>query len=202
MPDFDFKDMVDAAAKEFSKRVEQFAGLEVRKKVLPDGAPLAGITDPVKGALDYKAAVERLDKLADKPTREKIMQACGCTCQSIFDQGALKQKENRQKYDTEAEFLANLKSEDNCTTYELKGKNIIQRFAPSKSVPNMPDLRCACMLIGGLPKGTNASPTVCECSRGFTKQRWETILGRPVNVEVVSTPIISSGDECVFIIHL
>jgi hypothetical protein len=198
----DFTDMVNTAANEFSKRIEQFAGPEVRNKVIPDGVILAGITDSVKGALDYKAAVERLDKLADKPTREKIMQACGCTCQSTFDQGALKQKENRQKYATEAEFLANLKSEDNCTTYELKGKTLVQRFVPGKSVPNMPDLRCACMLIGGLPPGTFASPTVCECSRGFTKQRWQTILGRPVNVEVVSTPIISSGDECVFIIHL
>jgi hypothetical protein len=195
----DFSDMVTKAVKEFSGRIEQFAGPEVRKKVMHGVENMPGITDPVKGALDYKEAIERLEKLVDKKTCSKIMHACGCTCQSIFDQGSLKQKEIRQKYPTEAGFLADLKSEDPTTTYELKGKDIIQRFTPGKVVPG---LRCACMLIGGLPGGTNASATVCECSRGFTKQRWETILGRPVEVEMVSTPIVNGGDECIFLIHL
>ncbi len=198
----DFTEMVANAAREFSSRIEQFAGPEVRKKVIPDDEKLVGITDPVKGALDYKAAVERLEKAVDKKTCDKIMQACGCACQSLWDQGSLKQKEIRQKCATEEEFLANLKSEDNSTTYEFKGKTLVLRFTPGKMLPNMPDMRCACMLIGGLPAGTYASPTVCECSRGFTRQRWETILGRPVEIEVVTTPIISNVKECTFIIHL
>jgi predicted transcriptional regulator YdeE len=197
-----FVKMVNDAVKEFSNRIEQYAGAEIRGKVMHGVEEMKGILDPVKGALDYKDAVARLDKLTDKATGEKIMHACGCACQSIFDKGSLKQKEIRHKYATEAGFLADLKSEDNCTVYELKGKTLVQRFTPGKSVPNMPELRCACMLIGGLPKGTNASPTVCVCSRGFTKQRWETILGRSVEVEVVSTPIINGTDDCVFVIHL
>jgi hypothetical protein len=198
----DFTEMVTHAAREFGNRIEQYAGADVRKKVIPDGKKLAGITNPIKGALDYKEAIERLEKLTDKPTRDKIMHACGCACQTTFDQGSLKQKEIRQQYTTEEEFLANLKSEDACTTYELKGKTLVQRFAPGKMLPNLPDMRCACMLIGGLPEGTYASPTVCECSRGFTEQRWATILGRPVKAEVVSTPIINNVKECTFIIHL
>jgi hypothetical protein len=199
---FDFTQMVANAVKEFSGHIDQYAGAEVRKKVMKGFEKMPGIADPVKGALDYKTTVDRLDKLTDKATREKIMHACGCACQSVFDKGSLKQQEIRQKYATEAEFLAGLKSEDNSTVYELKGKTLVQRFTPGKSVPNMPEMRCACMLIGGLPKGTNASATVCECSRGFTKQRWETILGRPVEVEMVTTPIVNGTDECVFNIVL
>ncbi len=191
--------MIAGAAKEFSRRIEQYAGADIREKVMRSIEEIPTVFNSVKGALDYKDAVERLEKLVDKQTCDNIMSACGCTCQSIYDQGSLKQKEKRQKYATEAEFLAELKSEDPTTNYELKGKDIIQCFTPGKMVPG---LRCACFLIGGLPEGTYASPTVCQCSRAFTRQRWETILGRPVQVEVASTPIINGGDECVFIIHL
>jgi hypothetical protein len=194
--------MVAGAVKEFSGRIEQFAGAEIRKKVMQGSEEMPGIMDPVKGALDYKEAIERLDRLADKSTCNKIMTACGCACQSIYDQAALKAKEMRQTYTTEEEFLDNFKAFDNGTRIERRGKDLVQCFAPGKMFPNMPGLRCACMLIGGLPEGTYASPTVCECSRGFTERRWETILGRPVKAEVVSTPIISNVTKCTFIIHL
>lgn len=194
--------MVVDAVKEFSDRIEQYAGADIRKKVMRGGEKMQGILDPVKGAMDYKEAIERLDKLVDKKTSDKIMTACGCTCQTIFDQAALKAKELRQTYATEEEFLANFKVFDNGTRIERKGKDLIGSFSPGKLFPNMPEMRCACMLIGGLPQGTYASPTVCECSRGFTEKRWETILGRPVKVDVVSTPIINDVDECTFLIHL
>ena len=199
---FDFTEMVAGAVKEFSGSIEQYAGAEVRKKVMKGVENMAGIGNPAKGALDYKTAVERLEKLVDKPTCNKIMSACGGTCQSTYDQAVYKAKELRQKYATEEEFLADFKEFDNGTRIERKDNKLIQTFAPGKMFANAPGLRCACMLIGGLPKGVYASPTVCECSRAFTQKRWETILGRPVEVEIVSTPIIDNTDECKFIIHL
>jgi hypothetical protein len=195
----ELKDMVAGAVKELSQRIEQYAGPEARQKVMQGNEEMQGYLDPVKGALDYKNAIDRLDSLVDKKTCTKIMTACGCACQSLFDQNAQKAKEKRQRYATEAEFLANFRSFDNDTMVELKGKDIIQRYKPSNLFPGM---RCACMLIGGLPAGTYASPTVCECSRAFTERRWQTILGRPVKAEVVSTPIINDTDECKFVIHL
>jgi hypothetical protein len=198
----ELRDMVIGAVNEFSRRVEQYAGVEVRKKVMRGGEKVPETLDMAQGALDYKDAIDRLDKLVDKKTCNKIMTACGHTCHSIYDQEALKVKKMRQHYATEEEFLANFKTFDNCTRIERKGKDLILSFSPGKLFPNMPDLRCACMLIGGLPAGVNASPTVCECSRAFTEKRWETILGRPVKAEVISTPIVNGTDECVFMIHL
>jgi predicted transcriptional regulator YdeE len=193
------RDMVSGAVNKFSGNIEQYAGAEVRNKVMQGSENMPGILDAAKGALDYKNAIDRLDKLVDKKTCNKIMTACGCACQAKYDQNANKAKEKRQQYATEAEFLADFTSFDNDTIVELKGKDIIQRYKPSQLFPGM---RCACMLIGGLPAGTYASPTVCECSRAFTEQRWETILGRPVKAEVISTPIINDTDECKFVIHL
>jgi predicted hydrocarbon binding protein len=52
-----------------------------------------------------------------------------------------------------------------------------------------------------LPEGVNASPTYCQCPRGFVEKYWEAALGRPVKV-VVEHTAITGGDECKFIIHL
>jgi len=198
----DLREMVKNALHEFSGNIEKYAGAGVRKEVMRDGEDLPEVFDAAKGALDYKDALDRLDRLTDEPTRAKIMDACGCACQSIFDQAALKAKELRQTYPTEDAFLADFKAFDNGTRIERKGNDLVQRFAPGKLFPHLPGLRCACMLLGGLPEGVCASPTACECSRAFTRKRWETILGRPVDVEIVETPIINDSKECVCIIHL
>lgn len=200
--EFDLREMVKNALHEFGKNIETYAGAEVKRKVMKDGEKLPEVFDAAKGALDYKDALDRLDKLTDKQTCNKIMDACGCTCQVLFDQQALKAKELRRSYATEDAFLADLKQFDNGTRLERKGNDLIQRFAPGKMFPGAPGLRCACMMLGGLPKGVYASPTACECSRAFTEKRWQTILGRPVKVEIVSTPILSDTDECTCIIHL
>jgi hypothetical protein len=198
----DLKEMIVTQLREMEKRIEQYAGTEVRDKVMKGYQGGADNPDPVQGALGYKDAIDRLDKLADKPTIEKIMTACGCFCQSNFDQAVYKAKELRQQYATEEEFLDNFQAFDNGTRIERQGKNLLQHFSPGKIFPDIPGLRCACMLINGLPKGVYASPTVCECSRAFTEQRWEMILGRPVKVEIVSTPLIDDTDECQCIIYL
>ena len=198
----ELREMINNAGREFSRRVEEFAGSEVRQKVMLGGGEVPEVFDPAQVALDYKEAVERLEKLADKEACGKVMSACGCTCQSLYDLTALQVREQRRSYATEDEFLDNFRVFHNGTRIERKGKDLIQRFNPGQMFDFAPGLRCACMLIGGLPKGVYASPTVCECSRAFTQQRWETILGRPVDVEIVSTAIISDTGECTFIIHL
>jgi hypothetical protein len=195
----DFKEIVAGAAREFSKRVEQYAGPEIRNKVIQDGGNLPDIFDPVKGALDYKEAIDRLDKLVDKTACGKILMGCGHTCQSLYDRTAAEVKTVRRQYATEEEFMANLRPFNASFRFERKGKDLVQHFSPRKFASRK---RCDCPLIGGLPEGVYASPKVCQCSRGFTQQRWEIILGRPVEVEVVSSPIINGSEDCTFIIHL
>jgi hypothetical protein len=72
---------------------------------------------------------------------------------------------------------------------------------PCKSITHIllfhPARRCIYHKL--LPEGINASPTYCQCSRGFAEKYWEAALGRPVKVEVACTAI-TGGDECKFII--
>jgi hypothetical protein len=198
----DLREMIKNALREFSQNIERYAGAAVRQEVMRDGEDLPEVFDAAKGALDYKDALDRLDELTDKPTCNNIMHACGRACQSIFDQAALKAKELRQSYATEEAFLADFKAFDNGTRIKRRGNDLVQYFAPGKLFPHLPELRCACMMLGGLPEGVYTSPTACECSRAFTQKRWETILSRPVEVEVVESPVINGSEECVFIIHL
>jgi hypothetical protein len=199
---FDLREMVDDALREFGKNIERFAGADVKRQVLPSAGQPPEAFDVTKTALDYKDALIRLDKLTDKATCNKIMDACGRHCEGVFDQEAHKAKERRQSYSTEEAFLADFQQFDNGTRIERRGNDLVMSFSPGKLFPHLPDLRCACMLLGGLPRGVNASPAACECSRAFTQQRWETILGRPVQVEMGETPIVNGSKECVFIIHL
>ena len=82
-PGFDIMETVTGPMGEFSGRIEQSAGTEVRKKVMKGSDEVIAARDPVKGALWMKEALERLDSLTDKDTREQIMTACGCSCNTV-----------------------------------------------------------------------------------------------------------------------
>lgn len=195
---FDLQKAITGQLHEMGKNMEQYAGSEIREKVMQGSQEAPSTSDAAQGALGLKEAIDRLDALADRQTCKKIMNACGRHCHSLFDHNTPKLIEQRRKYATEREFLENIQPADDSMRHELEGDDLISYFYPEKLVPGF---RCACFLIGGLPKGVNASPTFCECSRGFMEKRWEDILGRPVGVDIKETAITGS-DRCVFIIHL
>jgi predicted transcriptional regulator YdeE len=184
---------------EISRRIEQFAGAAVSKKAMQGKDEILAAKDPVKGALWMKEVIDRLDALTDKKTREKIMTACGHNCIAHNSRMALAIKARRQKFTTEEEFLkAEAKKPVKGTCIELRGNILVQYYTPhTSSTPR----RCFCGLMFALPEDVNASPTYCQCSRGFVEKYWESALGRPVLVEVEGTAITGS-DECKFIIHL
>jgi hypothetical protein len=127
------------------------------------------------------------------------MTACGHNCIAHNNRLAQAIRARRQKYPTEDAFLkAEAKKPVKGTRLEFQGKTLIQYYTPhTYSTPR----RCFCGLMFGLPEGVNASPTYCQCSRGFVEKYWEGALGRPVRVEVKETAI-TGADECKFIIHL
>ncbi|MDI6869653.1 MAG: hypothetical protein QMD88_08800 [Coprothermobacterota bacterium] len=61
-------------------------------------------------------------------------------------------------------------------------------------------MKCYCSLVNDLPKGENISITYCNCSRGFVKNFWESVLGKPVMVDLICSAI-SGEEECRFAIH-
>ena len=156
-------------------------------------------TDKIKVALWVKDAIDRLDASATPEKCRQIMTACGHSCiahTKIFTEGIRKR---RQKYSTEEAFLkAEIKKPLKGIRLELQGKTLIHYYTPrTHSTPR----RCFCSLMVALPEGVNASPTYCQCSRGFVEKYWEAALGRPVKVEVKETSM-TGANECRFIVQI
>jgi predicted transcriptional regulator YdeE len=197
-PNFDMMKMVTGPLEEFSGRIEQFAGADVSRKVMQGKDEMIAAKDPVKGALWMKEAIGRLDTLTDKGTRQQVMTACGCSCNTINHKETEESRQLRLLCASEEDFLAMTESPGSGVRYERDGNTLIQYYTPGKYKRG---LRCYCSLINALPQGVNASPTYCQCARAFTEQHWSYVLGRPVKVELGETAITGS-DECKFIIHL
>jgi hypothetical protein len=151
-----------------------------------------------------KEVIDRLDVLTDKKTREKIMAACGRSCNTVNNKDTEELKEMRRLCATEEDFLGKfIQPPGNGTRCERDGNTLIQYYTPHQYGVSKygKGIRCYCSLIGALPETTNASPTYCQCSRAFVQAHWEAVLGHPVRVELGPTAITGS-DECKFIIHL
>lgn len=184
---------------EIGGRIEQFAGVQVREKVMKDSEQVAASSDPKNVALWVKGAMDRLDTLTDFAKREKIMLACGYNCIAINHRPMELAKARRQKQPTEEAFLtAEVQKPPKGFRFEREANVLIQYYTPRTFGRGM---RCYCSLMRVLPEGVTASPTYCQCSRGFVEKYWEGILGRPVRVELGDTAI-SGADECKFVIHL
>jgi hypothetical protein len=185
--------------RELGVHIEEIAGVKVRDKVMEGCEKAARFSDRQKVALWVKEAVDRLDVCTSREKCKWIMAACGHTCIAHASRMTQAVTARRQKCGTEEEFLnAEAKRPAKFTRIELHGKTLVQYYTPhSGTTPR----RCFCGLMHALPEGVNASPTYCQCSRGFVEKYWEAALGRPVKVKVGHTAI-TGGDECKFIIHL
>jgi predicted hydrocarbon binding protein len=184
---------------EFGGHIEEIAGKKVRDKVMEGSEPIAKSSNKGKVALWMKEAIDRLDACATPEKCKEIMGACGHNCAAHNSRMVDAVRLRRKKFKDEKTFLeAEIKRSAKYTRIELKGKTVVQYYTPHNfTTPR----RCFCSLMYSLPEGVNASPTYCQCSRGFVESYWESALGRPVKVEVVETAI-SGADECKFIIHL
>ena len=190
---------ISGQIQELSGRIEQFAGAVVRRKIMEGSDKVATSSDFKKVALWVKEAMDRLDAVVPPDKREQIMTACGQNCIVINQQPLDVAKARRQKYPKEEDFLkAEIEKPPRGFRFERKGDVLIQYYTPRAYGPGM---RCYCSLIRRLPQGMVASPTYCQCSRGFVEKYWEGILGRAVRVELGATAI-TGADECQFTIHL
>lgn len=201
---FDIAKMVAGPMEEISKRIEQFAGVAISKKVMKGKDEILAAADPVKSALWLKEAIDRLDALTDKITREKIMTACGRSCNAMNSKDTEEALQMRNMCASEEDYLEKfLTPPGSGVRYERDGNKLFQYYTPRKYGESKygKGIRCYCSLIGALPEGVNASPTYCQCSRAFVQAHWEGVLGRPLSVELGETAI-TGAEECKFIIHL
>ena len=84
-------------------------------------------------------------------------------------------------------------------TKRVREGNVLYQYYVPKTYAK--SLRCYCGLLRGLPADETVSITYCNCSKGFVKKFWESVLERPVKVELMQSAV-SRAEECKFAIYL
>jgi hypothetical protein len=180
------------------KSIEQAVGAETAHRVMEGSQQITETTKSAKIAAWVKGAMEQLDSLVDKTTRNQIMMNCGIQCalvnRNVIDKG----RARRKKFPTEEAFLQAEQRHPPLGTRVRREKDaLLQIYTPREYTR---PLRCFCNLLRALPEDQTVSPTYCQCSRGFVQTYWEQVLEHPVQVEL-SGSCVSGATECTFAIR-
>lgn len=132
------------------------------------------------------AVIKGLDCI-DVETRQKIMESCGEACAREDGDLEIAERIAKEAADEE-EILARVNREISwCGTWTREGDTIRTTC-----------MRCECPLV----RNRIVSPTgiFCNCSRGWVKCIFETVLRKSVSVELEKS--IGRGDKvCTFVIY-
>ena len=184
------------------KCVEHFAGKTIATKVMEGSEQITEKTDKRKIAEWVKGAMERLDALVDERTRVQIMKNCGYNCAEVNRRVIERAVARRKKYKSVDEFLeAEQRKPMKGTRLAREGNILYQFYTPQEYTRPKGLIRCYCDLVSGLPAEDKISITYCNCSKGFVEKFWESVLERPVEVDLIQSAV-SGAKECKFAIHL
>lgn len=131
-----------------------------------------------------KSLMDNLDEYADEETRAKVLENCGRTCISrSFVNRAKACMKSAKDIDKFLDRLGKIWSH-----LQRDGNNIYVAYE-----------KCYCPLVKTYPE--KLSPTFCNCSRGWIKELFESVLERSVDVKLEKS--IRQGDDvCRFRVHL
>jgi hypothetical protein len=179
--------MMPFKAKIFQQKVDQWVRGEAREELLNACADYITLTTPAQMAHFLHDLMDVFDQKVDAGTRLEIMQACGRKCI-----GASMLKKARH-IAQEAKDIDDLLARMNAA--HMGGG----RLKREGNVIHAGFDRCYC---GSVSKTKEIfSPTYCQCSCGWYQQLFETLLGKPVQVDLLGSIII--GDpRCEFLVHI
>jgi hypothetical protein len=184
---------------EISEKIELHAGNKIREMVMEGSEQITASSKPEKVAKWVQGMVERLDNLVDEATRTQIMMNCGYNCAQVNNSPIERAQARRKKYKSVDEFLeAEQRNPPTGTRLIRDGDVLYQFYTPQKFTHPM---RCYCSLGRGLPDGETTSITYCLCSKGFVQKYWESVLERPVDIELLES-CLAGAKECKFVIVL
>jgi len=173
--------------KNFREAVEGTVKGPVGKKLLRACDDFMQITTPRKKLLGIQNLMNILDESLHWKTRRELMQSCGrrCICDST-----LKMAVRLQKKAKDLDELLELMNQSHIGGghLRLEGNTIHAEYH-----------RCYCGSVSNTE--IPFSSTYCHCSCGWYRQLFETVLKKPVTVELLGS-IIQGDDRCRFLIHI
>jgi len=128
--------------------------------------------------------MDNLDAQVDEKTRIKVLENCGRACiPRSFIEKVQARRNSAKDID---EFLTKLSQM--WSHLQRDGDNIYIVYE-----------KCYCPLVKAYPD--KLSPLFCNCSRGWIKELFESVLGKPVGVDLEKS--IKQGDDvCEFRVRL
>jgi predicted hydrocarbon binding protein len=150
-------------------------------------AAYAALTTPQQRARCIKEMIDLLDREIDEPTRRAIMLACGRRC--IGASTLAKARKLAQAMPNLDGLLAQLNQAHIGGGHLHRDGEVICAAYD----------RCYCGSVNKTKEPFSA--TYCHCSCGWYEQLFETLLGRPVEVELLGS-ILQGDERCRFRIHI
>ncbi len=185
--------------------VEEVLGPEARDTVM-EGADGLSPNTPREERLEWvKAALGRLDDIADEEQKFWAVSKCA-DCYPSWRIQELREIYLRN-HDVDEVMDAMKRDTEWYSTPHREGDLIYHTKVPfdrkawEKATDRDERRRayCHCALVQD--RIDEVPPTYCYCGTGWVRQVWEGILERPVRVEVLKS-LPAGDDECQFLIHL
>jgi predicted hydrocarbon binding protein len=141
----------------------------------------------LRGKLDFvqirfAKLVEILNSSLDEPTRAKVFEELGRECARQFSYLSAPFKGDLKGFlaKIQTQWVEKVEHDEQSRTIRITDRNP----------------KCSCALVA--PQKTPGA--FCDCSRGWQKETYSSIVGEPVEVEVVQS-ILRGAPRCAFVIR-
>ena len=171
----------------FEQSLAEHVNDDVKARLMEGCEAYDTIKSPAKKARWIKGLMERLEEEAGEAVARKVMAGCGRQC---ISRSLLKKvQKHRREGETVDDVLDRLnQARIGGGSLRREGDTVYGSYE-----------RCYC---GSVSKAKEPVPsTYCYCSCGWYKMLFETVLERPVEVELLSS-IAQGAEVCRFAIHI
>jgi predicted hydrocarbon binding protein len=181
----EWKEKMPFGIRAFRENVALRVDSPVREELLQAATTCLTLNTPRQKARCIREMMELMDRELEQGTRKDIMEACAC-----ISKGTLTKARHLKQ---EAQNLDDLL--DRLNQAHIGGGHL-------KRVGNIIHAaydRCYCGSVSQSKEPFSA--TYCQCSCGWYRQFFETLLEKPVEVELLGS-ILQGNERCMFLVRL
>ena len=137
---------------------------------------------------------EGINKYADKEFKENIFHHLGENCYKKSIMNEVSEKISR-------ELVVNVSADNTDQVVEFLSKTMTD-FTFNKKIDgftvNLNNNKCFCPVVN---EGLVSDELMCNCTKGFDKKMYETILKREVEITIIDS-LLKNGKSCLFQIKI
>lgn len=170
---------------QLKKRLEEYAGEEVRKEIFFDYDEISNKIKPEEKAAYAKKLMARMDSILDDETRVKIRRSCSC---NLSKQQIAEIDNLMNQYNEIDSFL----NEYSKTLQPGSIKRLDDKLLLSFGWGH-----CVCSVFRKAKTYEPVSRTFCECCNGHVQKWFGYIFKKPIDTEIVET-VSTGGNDCLF----